>query len=296
MCGIAFVINYDTKNTIDLDMVKSMFASMKRRGTEASGMYIERQVGSTTKRVLFKSPIESDKLWTITQVETNHPELQEIKLTGHERLIMLHTRTGTTGSERDNNNNMPIYSKNYVLIHNGVLYADRDEAYPYLGEVDSEAILAVTESTGLKKAITSIRGSMAIAIKKIGDPFLFIYRRSNPLYLLYFKDMNILFGCSCSDYVPHVFNATLRMGDVLFRSGCSILEVPEHELFKLSLARKSIEHEGHLELDDTAAKSYSYSRDIRADKIDKNLTLTEVRAINAEATRLLRAHHDARTD
>jgi hypothetical protein len=86
------------------------------------------------------------------------------------------------------------------------------------------------------------------------------------------------------------------MGDVLFRSGCSILEVPEHELFKLSLARKSIEHEGHLELDATAAKSYSYSRDIRADKIDKNLTLAEVRAINAEATRLLGAHHDARTD
>ena len=57
MCGIAFVINYDTKNTIDLDMVKSMFASMKRRGTEASGMYIERQVGSTTKRVHLKAPL-----------------------------------------------------------------------------------------------------------------------------------------------------------------------------------------------------------------------------------------------
>jgi asparagine synthetase B (glutamine-hydrolysing) len=296
MCGIGFIINYDTKNTINLDMAKEMFTAMNRRGTEASGIYLERKVNSIIQRVVFKSPIPSDKLWQLTQLdETNHPELKDIKLTGHERLVMFHTRTGTTGSERDNNNNMPIYSKNYILIHNGVLYADKEKDYPYMGEVDSEAILAKTESSNLKHAITSIRGSMAIAIKKLGDPFLFVYRRANPLYLVYFQHLNMLFGCSLPEYVPHIERQVQRLGTVLFKSGCTIVEVPEHELFKIHITRKSIEHEGHFECE-TPPSTYAWPSKNGVVTAGGNLTLAEVRAVNAEASRLLGGPHEYSSD
>jgi asparagine synthetase B (glutamine-hydrolysing) len=257
MCGIAFVINYNTKNKVNLDIVKSMFISMKKRGTDASGIYWEREDGSSISRKLFKSPIESDKLWELVQSDkTPEHTFERAQLFGTERLIMLHTRNMTQGNEADNHNNMPIYSKNYVLVHNGVIHAERSKSYAYNGAVDSEEILAKTEEVGLKKALSLINGSMAIAIKKIVDDELFIYRRNNPLYLLFFKDQNVLFGCSLADYVPHINKLKQRLGDGLFKSGCSILEVPEGELFKLSIKHRSIEREGNI-VHEEPAKSVS---------------------------------------
>jgi glucosamine 6-phosphate synthetase-like amidotransferase/phosphosugar isomerase protein len=229
-----------------LDMVGEMFKQMEARGTDSSGIYWERKVDHKMVRRAFKMPGKASDLWKLVQspatdIAKEDKELPlNYALDGTERLVMLHTRTGTKGSPKQHDNNMPIFSKNFVLIHNGVVQASRLPDYPYKGEVDSEEILARLETLGLKNAIEGVSGSMAIASKRFDEDSLWIYRHSNPIELVYLSDLGLLFGCSKSEYVPYDYDAD-DMAATLFKSvAVSIVAVPEHSAFKISLIKKEI--------------------------------------------------------
>lgn len=246
MCGIGFVINYNKKTKMPLGIVGEMFKGMEDRGTDASGVYFERQGGQRMIRKLFKMPSRASALWKLIQSpETSASDIEKAMaetyhLDGTERLIMLHTRHGTKGSSDIPSNNMPIFSANSILIHNGMVHGERLKDYPYKGEVDSEEIVARIETNGLKHAIEDLSGSMAIVTKKFKEETLVIYRHGNPMDLLYYPETQLLIGCSKSSFVPCDYFGE-KMNEYLFQTGASsIIELPEDTAYRVSITKRDI--------------------------------------------------------
>jgi len=148
MCGIAFFINYG-KQQLNPEYVYELFEQLNLRGTDASGYYFERLENGKMVNRMVKAPVDSESLIYNCKQWENGDSLYPYKIDGTERLIMLHCRAKTRGSQFNNRNNMPIESKRYVLIHNGVVNNVKMEKYDYQAEVDSEEILARIERLGI---------------------------------------------------------------------------------------------------------------------------------------------------
>jgi len=243
MCGIGFIINYGESFSVSL--IGAMFKEMANRGDDASGIYFERKEGSKNVQRIIKAPIESEQFWKATQVGDN----ASLTLCGDEKLVLLHTRARTRGTEYDNNNNMPIYSSKFVLVHNGIVTNAKKEGYPYLGQVDSEEILAQIDG-GLAKGLKKITGSMAIVVRPRSGRFLWLYRNSNPLEVVYFQKHKLLVGCSSSRYIPGVFGAaTTKPFTEIFKRETEANEVPAHTLFQVNVEKPEILDCGTIKLD-----------------------------------------------
>jgi asparagine synthetase B (glutamine-hydrolysing) len=246
MCGIAFIIKYDKRKNMPLDIVEKIFFELNKRGGDSSGVYFERQEGTETIRRMYKSPIHTEPLWQYAQlneeidmvVDGAHNPLYTMN--GKENLIMLHARKKTQGTEQDNNNNMPIFSHNFVLIHNGVLSGARPKNYDYMGEVDSEEILANVEHHGIIKGLESTQGSMSIALKPFENDYMYVFRNSMPLYVMFLKQYNVLIGCSDDDYVP-LDEMEIEFTSQAFEPKVTVQRMPSNKLYKISLKQKEIE-------------------------------------------------------
>lgn len=259
MCGISFIINYSPNKKISLHFVKEIFENLEARGTDASGVYWERKTAENTMlRRLIKAPCTATELWNKVQESTDPCDKNNLpydwsekkeafydkfRLDGTERLILLHTRNKTQGSEENNNNNMPIVSNDYVLIHNGILANDRPKSYQYRGEVDSEEILAYIDiEKTLKDAFEKIHGGMAIAFKHFDSDKLYIYRNTNPLDLMYFKKQKVLVGVSNRDYAEPL-NGNKTLAGKLLTPTVQIEEVPSKEMYSIDLLTMKIKLE-----------------------------------------------------
>lgn len=246
MCGIAFMINYNKKEKMPLDLVESIFTELKKRGTDSAGIYFERIEGKEVIRRMYKSPLHSDELYGIVQlgntdVRVSKPVPKEYVLTGREYLIFLHARAKTRGTELDNNNNMPIFSENYALIHNGILSSPVLDGYNYLGKVDSEELLARIElSKSVKEGIQRTAGSMAVVIKHFDEKCIYVYRNSNPLYLIFFKKKRLLIGISDEAYVDTTIQKAVLQRSV-FNPIVTIERIPSEILYKISLETGTID-------------------------------------------------------
>lgn len=252
MCGIAFVINYGT-DKMDVDFIKRLLTNMDDRGGDASGYYFERPKKGKTIRRIVKGPLYGDDLFE----EVNEDSAEQTKedkafnskygLNGDERLVVLHTRKRTHGTEYDNNNNMPIYSRDWIFVHNGVVSADRLDKYPYRGEVDSEEILARIQmyDGDFKKALPEIGGSMSIIAKRMKDNELFLYRNSNPLDLVYQPETKCLVGVSCAEYAME-FRTRKEMKTFFREKGIATCQTTPNILYRVSLVEPSVEEVGQI--------------------------------------------------
>jgi len=262
MCGICFFINYHPTKKIDLKMVKDTFIGLESRGTDASGYYFEREEkDGKVLRMINKCGITATELWEQTQdrksfeKEETKRRFNKYKLNGKEKFIMIHTRHKTQGSETFNNNNHPIFSEKYVLIHNGVITSDRLPDYPYMGTVDSEEILAYMETYGMKKGIELSEGSMSIVFKETTANHIYLYRNSNPMDILYFPQKQLLVGISDDSYVdiPAKFS---MLQTRIFKPEYISESLQLDSLYKLSLLEKKFTFLGEIK---TTKKTYGTS-------------------------------------
>ncbi len=254
MCGIAFIINYDKQRKICIEDFEKLFSGLSVRGTDASGYYFER--GITEKRI-FKAPVSSKLLLDRIKREKENGKWGKFKITGSENLIMMHCRMKTHGSEYNNLNNMPIFSKQYLLVHNGVMRNERLKDYKYKAEVDSEEILAQIEGKGIVEGLKSCVGTLAVAIRELDTDFLFLYRNSNPLELFYDAEINVLFGCSKIDYVPiHYHDPEVELANHMK----SMVTLPLNTLWKINIKKFGIENLGKID-----AKTYDYKTTTKED-------------------------------
>ena len=271
ICGIGFIVNYNTKK-IDLSFIRHLLEKLEIRGSEATGYYYERQTkdkGMT--RGVEKAPYKASLFWSMTQERTlfenkeefekflkeikgddkliedakrNRGIYQQHKLRGNERLILLHTRLKTTGTELNNLNNHPIWSEksNYVLIHNGMIHEGLVKKYPYLAQVDSEDILANIETYGISKGLKKIKGTMAIVFKKMTEDILYIYRNSNPFDLVYMPKEKLLIGSSDANYIRREEEDKEKpnLNKILIENNYRGLTVPCDTLFSIDLKKPDI--------------------------------------------------------
>jgi glucosamine 6-phosphate synthetase-like amidotransferase/phosphosugar isomerase protein len=190
MCGIMGYYAFSSKRP-DKEKISTMFSLLETRGHDAAGFAFIRE----GNLIVNKAPIRSSVL-------VQSKDWQELELP---RIMILHTRMKTQGSEKNPSNNHPIYNKEGVcIVHNGIIHNDHEifgKNQKRDGEVDSEAILAVISSRGkgdkIKKVFDRIDGSFAVAVIDKNNPEqLILIKKDNPLELYYNSEDDILYFCS----------------------------------------------------------------------------------------------------
>lgn len=233
MCGIfGFVTSNPSKE--NLEMFTDLCHLSAVRGTDSTGIAIV----SKNKLIIDKEPIPS-------------PEFIKKRLPKYEgaiaksNLVIGHTRKWTQGKPNDNNNNHPVISDNWILVHNGMCSSmDRIKGYPYKGEVDSEILLSYVEKHGIFEGLSYLQGYAAIAsinIKKLDS--LFLWRHKEDIYIGYDRNKETLFFCSSEDIAE-----TGLANELLLFSTYQIREVPEDELYQISYNPLSIIDLGEIEI------------------------------------------------
>ncbi len=118
MCGIWAFASVDENLQLNQirDMVRELFVLSETRGKEASGIA---SVG-TEKVNIYKAAIPGSELvrtegfdtfWNNNVVQT---EKKQIAFVGHSRLV-------TNGSELEGDNNQPVFDKEAITVHNGII-------------------------------------------------------------------------------------------------------------------------------------------------------------------------------
>lgn len=189
MCGIMGYYCFGEKRP-SKEHITEMFSLLETRGRDASGFaFIDD--GQLTVQ---KAPIKSS-------LYVKSDDWKNVILP---KIMILHTRAATQGSNKNNMNNHPLFNKQGIaIIHNGIIYNDK-EIIPKNqrdGEVDSEAILAVLSSKGkgdkIKRVFDKLEGSFAFAVISKDEPDrLTLVKKDNPIDLYYDDRNDILYFCS----------------------------------------------------------------------------------------------------
>ena len=172
MCGIAGWIRQDDEK-LSKDEVKKILIELESRGKDATGIawYDGKEV------VILKSPGKASDFVKLKLFK------KSLKSICSARWALLHTRQATSGEPQYNRNNHPIYTKDGMIIHNGIVTPD--EQLPADSVNDSEQILRAIEKWGLK-GLNKLTGSMAIAYVDFARPWAFyLYRNYAPIETAY---------------------------------------------------------------------------------------------------------------
>lgn len=146
MCGIWSFVTKDKEFTCERikKIAEKLFILSETRGKEASGI-----MGLTeSKMQVYKAALPGSVLVGTKEFEEywekTYSELQEVHLwLGHSRLV-------TNGSENTKDNNQPVYDKNVVTVHNGIIVNVEElwQEHPELQrehEVDTEIFVKLFE-------------------------------------------------------------------------------------------------------------------------------------------------------
>jgi glucosamine 6-phosphate synthetase-like amidotransferase/phosphosugar isomerase protein len=189
MCGIMGFYCFSEKKP-DKEKISIMFSLLESRGRDASGFAFIKENNLIVQKVAIRSSeFVKSKEW-------NELELP--------KCMILHTRMKTQGSEKNPNNNHPLFNKEGIaLVHNGIIHNDHEifGKNQRDGEVDSEAILAVfsskTKGDKIKRVFDKIEGSFAVAIINKAEPdTLILIKKDNPIDMYYNTEDDILYFCS----------------------------------------------------------------------------------------------------
>ncbi len=199
MCGIMGY--YSFGNTIpNKDKITNMFSLLESRGRDASGYAFIRD----NNLIVHKDAMKSSEF-----VKTN--EWKEIVLPSS---MILHTRMKTQGSEKNNANNHPLFSKNGIaIVHNGIIYNDKEifGKKERDAEVDSESILHLlsmkVKGDKIKRLFDKVEGSFAVAmLDKYFPERLVLIKKDNPIDLYYDERADILYFCSEREIMQEALN------------------------------------------------------------------------------------------
>lgn len=189
MCGIMGYYSFGN-TTPDKDKITNMFSLLESRGRDASGFAFIRD----SNLIVHKDAMKSSEF-----VKTN--EWKDLVLPSS---MILHTRMKTQGSEKNNANNHPLFSKNGIaIVHNGIIYNDKEifGKKERDAEVDSESILHLlsmkVKGDKIKRLFDKIEGSFAVAmLDKYFPEKLVLIKKDNPIDLYYDSKDDIFYFCS----------------------------------------------------------------------------------------------------
>src|ERR1035437_8369728 len=186
MCGIMGFYSFGDQMP-DKNKISVMFSLLESRGRDASGFAFIKN----GHLIVDKAPVHSSAF-------VKSKEWQDLELP---RIMILHTRMKTQGSEQNPSNNHPLYNKEGIaIVHNGIIHNDHEifgKNQIRDGEVDSEAVLAVLSSKGkgdkIKRVFDRIEGSFAVAVINKNEPdTLVLINKDNPIDRYYNTDQRKL--------------------------------------------------------------------------------------------------------
>jgi glucosamine 6-phosphate synthetase-like amidotransferase/phosphosugar isomerase protein len=199
MCGIMGY--YSFGNTLpDKEKITNMFSLLESRGRDASGYAFIRD----NNLVVNKAAIKSSEF-------VKKDDWKELILPSS---MILHTRMKTQGSEKNNANNHPLFSKNGIaIVHNGIIYNDKEifGKKQRDAEVDSESILHLLsmkmKGDRIKRLFDKVEGSFAVAvIDKYFPERLVLIKKDNPIDLYYDSKDDIFYFCSEREIMQEALN------------------------------------------------------------------------------------------
>jgi glucosamine 6-phosphate synthetase-like amidotransferase/phosphosugar isomerase protein len=199
MCGIMGW--YSFGHTMpDKEKITNMFSLLESRGRDASGFAFIRD----NNLIVHKDAMKSSEF-----VKTN--EWKDLVLPSS---MILHTRMKTQGSEKNNANNHPLFSKNGIaIVHNGIIYNDKEifGKKERDAEVDSESILHLLsmkmKGDKIKRLFDKVEGSFAVAmLDKYFPERLVLIKKDNPIDLYYDERSDILYFCSEREIMQEALN------------------------------------------------------------------------------------------
>jgi hypothetical protein len=187
MCGIG-LISLSKKSTIHpRSLANALLFRLENRGWDASGWAYGRD--NETPRY-HKAAVPGG-------------QLDLVRMPAHANNVILHTRMGTHGSERDNRNNHPVMSpnKDIAAIHNGVIWNHDDLRKKNLAEfelpeVDSSVIPALLQKNGIT-GLEKLGGDAAVIwLTKETGRTIHVARVSHSPFVMAFMDDGSIVGAS----------------------------------------------------------------------------------------------------
>lgn len=226
MCGIFGFIT-SKPAVVNYDFLVRLAEKSSIRGTDATGIsYFD----------------ETDKKYYIEKNNVGAGDFYNEIMKGRKkditktRICIGHTRNWTTGTPEDNNNNHPIFSKDFIMVHNGMcVRTPKVDAYKYIGTVDSELILAQIQINGIKTGLENSDGSAGIALinRRPKKKEVLLYRHGRPLWLAYDPDQPTIWFASTDEILDRSLNIKVLAG--FFReSSYYMKELPEDQLWRLT--------------------------------------------------------------
>lgn len=181
MCGLAGFYSFTDTWKLDKPTLVRMLADIQDRGKDATGYATQVKPGG--KFFYGKAPM------LVAQFATEFLGKPEVPV-GFAAL--LHTRSASVGSEKDNRNNHPICHGDVIAVHNGTInVADVAKAYKEINitpiaEVDSSIFPVLLHEMGIPKGVAYMNKNLAgtgAVVALLRDGSLFMARDGRPLYL-----------------------------------------------------------------------------------------------------------------
>ncbi len=255
MCGIfGFISN--KPSTDNLELTKRLLVASDSRGKDASGILVVRADGTYEMQ---KAPIEAQKFVSV---------LDKMKHIINEAVVIVgHTRSATVGKPENNENNHPIESDDWIMVHNGsCTNMNKVEDYKYKGEVDSELLLSHLQVGGVEGLRQLGKGSASVAFINKSKPVeLYLWRDSNPCHVginEFYKTEIVLFA-STEYILKQVAPKHLK----LF-SSLKIAETNNKMLYKITRRPIDVEELGVLDTLNPPKPKYKIDS-VQIDKIVK---------------------------
>lgn len=227
MCGILGYVS-TTNSRPKLDSLKEAFLACESRGRDATGFFTP-ETGIVKLNETAKKFIETHEGQLKKAIESN--------------ILIGHCRAVTRGSEKNNENNHPHESENFILVHNGTINkTEQLKDYKYRSECDTETILSYVEKYGVKKGIEEMyeQDSMAIALYDKKTRHIFLFRNSNPTNILLDKKEGIIIFGSTSEIIKHFYRYAPSLGWKSWDNMVSF-ETEEDRLYEIDTEKGLIE-------------------------------------------------------
>jgi len=260
MCGINFILKLDNKlNKTEKNIFIRNSLENEERGSHGWGLWSDRNV-----------------LYRINKTISECKRKLRYYSGKADRFILLHTRQATVQNTQNISEFHPFLTENFVLVHNGMIHNDKElkrkYKLDYTETTDSAVIVNLIQHfynknnnivEAIKETCKELRGSFACVLvdKNSGDIYLFRY--SNPFWLAYSKERNLIVGSSQRDHIEKavtISKVKRVLGFFEVESNISVVndllfkQLEENKIYRIKYSNfKKVEELGEFEV-----KSYSY--------------------------------------
>jgi len=239
MCGIVGYYSNGkpkfSKDTLN-NYIKELFPTLMAKGGA---------INNTDGSGIFFPPIGIIKTNTMATSFIKTKEFAKV-LSNRQipKVCILHVRKATKGSVNCLANAQPIFSNNYVMVHNGSVDSDIEDeelitaGLPKEMDVDSAKIAALFEKYEDKtEVLKHLGGKAAFVVYDKSQHEIYFYRDNKPMFLALAG--NVIWFSSTSESLYSLLSTKedflgLKEENVIFNN-VAVYELPHFKMFKISI-------------------------------------------------------------